>query len=90
MMKKYTSMDKILDKWTIFLMIFFSFGIILPLIQLEISYNYLHFEKIVNLSISIDLFIATFCILSIIPYSIRINRIIKYESGISNLYEETS
>lgn len=60
MMKRYTSMGKILDKWTIFLMIFFAIGIILPLIQLEANYNYLHFEKIANLSISIDLFIATF------------------------------
>ena len=90
MMKRYTSMGKILDKWTIFLMIFFAIGIILPLIQLEANYNYLPFEKIANLSLSIDLFIVTFCVLSIIPYSIRINRIIKYESGISNLSEEAS
>ncbi len=90
MMKRYTSMGKILDKWTIFLMIFFSIGIFLPLIQLEANYNYLPFEKIANLSLSIDLFLATFCVLSIIPYSIRINRIIKYESGISNLSAEAS
>jgi hypothetical protein len=90
MMKRYTSMSKILDKWTIFLMILFAIGIILPLIQLIVNCNYLPFEKIANLSLSIDLFLATFCVLSIIPYSIRINQIIKYESGISNLIEEAS
>ena len=90
MMKRYTSMSKMLDKWTIFLMILFAIGIILPLIQLIVNYNYLPFEKVANLSLSIDLFLATFCVLSIIPYSIRINRIIKYESGISNLIGEVS
>ncbi|MCE8424736.1 MAG: hypothetical protein J5U17_03035 [Candidatus Methanoperedens sp.] len=32
MMKRYSSMGRILDRWTIFLMIFFAIGIILPLI----------------------------------------------------------
>jgi hypothetical protein len=89
-MKGYTSISKIMDVQTIGLMIIFAIGIILPLIQLEANYNYLPFSNIANLSLALDLFLATFCVLSIIPYSIRINRIMKYEGGISNLTEEAS
>jgi len=84
------SMSKIFDRWTILLMIIFGIGIIFPLIQLVVNHNYLPFDRIANLSIALDLFLATFCVLSIIPYSIRVNRIMKYEGGILNLTEGAS
>lgn len=90
MMKRYTSMSKIFDRWTILLMIIFGIGIIFPLIQLVVNHNYLPFDRIANLSLALDLFLATFCVLSIIPYSIRVNRIMKYEGGIFNLAEGAS
>jgi hypothetical protein len=90
MAKNYTSFDDIVDKWTVRLMVVFSVGIILPLIQLIASYNLLPFNKVANLSLSVDLFLATFCISSIIPYSIRVNRIMKYEGGIANLIADAS
>ena len=90
MAKSYTFFDEIVDKWTIWLMIIFSVGIILPLIQIIAKYNLLSFDKVANLSLSVDLFLATFCVLSIIPYSIRVNRIMKYEGGIANLIANVS
>lgn len=84
------SMSKIFDRWTILLMIIFGIGIIFPLIQLVVNHNYLPFDRIANLSLALDLFLATFCVLSIIPYSIRVNRIMKYEGGILNLTEGAS
>jgi len=35
MMRKFTSIDKLFDKWTVFLMFWFFSGIILPLVQLR-------------------------------------------------------
>jgi magnesium-transporting ATPase (P-type) len=90
MAKNYTFFDEIVDKWTIWLMIIFSIGIILPLIQIIAKYNLQPFDKVANLSLSVDLFLATFCVLSIIPYSIRVNRIMKYEGGIANLIADAS
>lgn len=92
MMRKFTAMDKMIDKWTIGLMIIFAIGIILPLIQLRTDKDILNlnFIRTANLSLAIDLFIATFCVLSIIPFLMRINNIMKYEGGISKLREEAS
>ena len=90
MAKSYTSFDKIVDKWTIRLMIMFSIGIILPLVQLIANYSFLPFDKVANLNLSINLFLATFCVSSIVPYSIRVNRIMKYEGGIANLIADAS
>ena len=92
MMRKFTAMDKMVDKWTISLMIIFAIGIILPLIQLSTDQDLLNlnFIRTANLSIAIDLGIMTFCILATIPYLIRVNRIMKYEGGISKLREEAS
>ncbi len=92
MMRKFTAMDKMIDKWTISLMIIFAIGIILPLIQLSTDKDVLNlnFIRTANLSIAIDLGIVTFCVLSIIPFSMRVNNIMKYEGGISKLREEVS
>jgi len=90
MAKGYKSIDYIVDKWTIGLMIVFVLGIILPLVQLIANYNFLSFEKTANLSLSIDLFLVIFCVSSIIPYSIRVSKIMKYEAGIANLMATAS
>lgn len=90
MAKNYISLNKIFDKWTIILMLVFIVGIILPLIQLIADYNFLPFDRILNLSLAFDLFLATFCVSSIVPYLIRVNRIMKYEGGISNIIQEAS
>ncbi|MEN6552196.1 MAG: hypothetical protein ABFC34_04830 [Methanobacterium sp.] len=90
MAKTHTSINKIFDIWTILLMIVFIVGIILPLIQITANYNFLPVDRILNLSIAFDLFLATFCVSSIVPYLIRINRIMKYEGGISNIIQEAS
>lgn len=89
-MKNFTAMDIMVDKWTKVLMIIFAIGIILPLIQLSTNENLfdIRFIKTASLGLAIDLGIVTFCVLIIIPYLIRINRIMKYEGGISRLSEE--
>lgn len=90
MINRYTSIDKIFDGKTICLMLIFSIGIILPLIQLVVNHNYIPFDKIENLSLAFDLFLASFCVLSILPYSMKINTIVKYDGGTSNLTESAS
>ena len=90
MTKTPISIDKIFDKWTLLFMTLFAAGITLPLIQLVVNHNYLPFDKIKNLSLAVDLFLASFCVLSIIPYSIRINKTMLYESGLSNLSYDIS
>ena len=94
MMGSFTSIDKIMDKWTKTLMVLFTIGIILPLVQLGKGFDNLVFINIYldvnlsNLAIAIDLGIATFCVLAIIPYLMRVNIIMKYKSGISKLDEQ--
>ncbi|MFA4955941.1 MAG: hypothetical protein WC556_03085 [Candidatus Methanoperedens sp.] len=92
MMQKFTALDKMIDRWTKALMIMFAIGIILPLIQLKTDYDLfnLSFVNTANLSLAIDLSIATFCVLAIIPYLARVNRFMKYEVGIPKLGEEIS
>ncbi len=92
MMRKFTAMDKMIDKWTKILMIIFAVGIILPLMQLSTDKDLLNLDFIstANLSIAIDLGIVTFCVLAVIPYLTRVNSIMKYEGGISKLREEAS
>ena len=90
MAKSYTSINKIFDIWTILLMLIFIGGIVTPLIQLIVPHNYLPFDRIVNLSLAFNLFLVTFCVSSIVPYLIRVKRIMKYEGGMSNLVGEAS
>jgi len=84
MIRNFSSMDEMIDKWTKILMIIFAIGIILPLVQLRIDKDLLnlHFISMLKLSLAIDLGIATFCVLAIIPYLMRVNKIIKYGGGI--------
>lgn len=88
--RKFTVLDKIVDWPTKVLMGLFAIGILLPLIQLSTDEDYLklNYVNTINLSIAIDLGIATFCILAIIPYIAKINKIMTYEWGISKLREE--
>lgn len=90
MQRKFTALDKMIDKWTILLMILFAIGIILPLLQLRTDMNLVNLDIINNtkLVLSFNLGIATFCILAIIPYLMRINRLMKYEGGILKLHED--
>jgi len=86
MRRKFTAMDKLIDKWTKVLMLVFASGIILPLIQLKTDKDLLNIPSIstADLSLAVDLGIATFCILAIIPYLMRVNRIMKYEGESQN------
>ena len=90
MQRKFTALDKMMDKWTISLMILFAIGIILPLLQLRTDMNLVNLDIINNtkLVLSFNLGIATFCIFAIIPYLKRVNKLMKYESGISKLHED--
>ena len=96
MMQRFTAMDKIIDGKTKGLMILFAVGILLPLIQLETDYDFLNnilhlnFDKTANLSLAIDLFLATFCVLAVIPFLIKVNRTMKYDGGIPKLAEEVA
>lgn len=92
MTRNFAVLDKLIDSYTKTLMIIFSIGIISPLLILRIDVDILRMNSIhtANLSLAFVLSVATFCVLSIIPYSIRINKIIKYHSGIPKLNEEIS
>jgi len=82
MTRRYTAMDKIIfRRETKFLMIFFGIGIISPLLVLEFGF----WKWGVPLSIAI----ASFCVFSLLPFLIGVNRVLKYEIGFVNLYGET-
>ena len=82
MTRRYTAMDKIIfRRETKFLMIFFGIGIIAPLLVLEFGF----WKWGVPLSIAI----ASFCVFSLLPFLIGVNRVLKYEIGFVNLYGET-
>lgn len=55
-------------------------GIIAPLLVLKFGY----FCTGVNLSIGI----AVFCVFSLIPFLIGVNRVLMYEVGVGNLHED--
>ena len=92
MMRKFTAMDKMIDKWTICLMIVFAIGIIFPLTQLRTDDNLLNinFIDMAKFNLSASLGITVLCVLSLIPYLIRVNHIMKYDGGILKLTEEAS
>ncbi len=98
MMGTFTAMDKMIDNPTKRYMAIFAFGIILPLIQLSTDKDLFDIDFTLGifrittekLSLRVDLFIATFCVFALIPYSIKVNKIMKYEGGISKLYEKAS
>jgi len=64
-------------------------GITLPLLQLKIGTHSINLYSVGNIDfLALDIVLASFCILAIIPFTIKINRIAKYEVGISKLYGE--
>ena len=82
MTRRYTAMDKIIfRRETKFLMIFFGIGIVAPLLVLEFGF----WEWGVHSSIVI----ASFCVFSLLPFLMCVNRVLKYEIGFVNLYGET-
>lgn len=92
MMRNYTAMDRMIDNWTKILMVIFSIGIILPLVQLRtdkdlLNLNLINTEKLI---LAIDLGVVTFCILAIIPYLIRVNRNMKFSGGVPKICGEAA
>lgn len=101
---RFTTIDRIIDKQTKALMILFSVGIILPLLQLktnlrpealntsdlEFISKTLGLTTISDFYLGIDICIATFCITSIIPYLMKVNVILKYDIGTAQLNEHIS
>lgn len=101
---RITSLNQVIDRWTKIYMFVFIIGIIFPLIQLQTKkysidlvtittidfYNYsFDLLPVMKLNLlSVDLFIFTFCIFAIIPYLMRVHRILKYGDGIVKLNEE--
>ena len=81
MTRRYTAMDKIiLNPGTKFLMIFFGIGIITPLLVLEFGFW--------KWGVLFSIGITSFCVFSLLPFLISVNRTIKYDIGIVNLNEE--
>ena len=81
MTRRYTAMDKIIfRRGTIFLMLVFGTGIILPLFALKFGW----FCVGINSSIAL----AGFCVFSLLPFLKDINSVLKYDIGIANLDEE--
>jgi len=61
----------------------------LPLLQLKISTYFFDLSSVGKIDfLAFDLTLAVFCVLGIIPFTIKINRIAKYEGGVSKLYSE--
>ena len=81
MTRRYTAMDKIVLKLeTKLLMIFFGIGIITPLLVLEFGFW--------KWGVPFSIVIASFCVFSLFPFLISVNRTIKYDIGIVNINEE--
>lgn len=81
MTRRYTAMDKIILKLeTKLLMIFFGIGIITPLLVLEFGFW--------KWGVPFSIVIASFCVFSLLPFLISVNRTIKYDIGIVNINEE--
>ncbi|HEY3362238.1 MAG TPA: hypothetical protein VGK06_10600 [Methanosarcina sp.] len=88
-MGRFTSLDKLMDKYTKAYMVLFTSGIIFPLIQLKISMYVINLPFVGNVDLlAIDVFLAVFCVLGIIPYLLRVNRLIKYQAGVLQLEHE--
>jgi len=82
MTRRYTAMDKIIfRRETKFLMILFGIGIIAPLLVLEFGFW--------GWGVHLSIVIASFCVFSLLPFLIGVNRVLKYEIGFVNLYGET-
>lgn len=81
MTRRYAAMDKIILKLeTKLLMILFGIGIITPLLVLEFGFW--------KWGVPFSIVIVSFCVFSLLPFLINVNRTIKYDIGIVNLNEE--
>ena len=81
MTRRYTAMDKIIFRHeTVFLMIIFGVGVVMPLLVLKRGF----WGQSVNLSIAV----AVFCVFSLLPFLKGVNRVLKYEFGVNALYRE--
>jgi len=66
-----------------------SLGITSSLLQQKMDIYSINLVPTWNIDLlAIDVFVSVFCVLGIIPYLNKINRIAKYEGGISKLYGE--
>ena len=82
MTRRYTAMDKIIfRRETKFLMIFFGIGIIAPLLVLEFGFW--------KWGVPLSIVIASFCVFSLLPFLVGVNRVLKYDIGFVNLCGET-
>jgi len=82
MTRRYTAMDKIIFRHeTKFLMIFFGIGIISPLLVLEFGFW--------KWGVPLSIVIASFCVFSLLPFLVGVNRVLKYDIGFVNLCGET-
>ena len=81
MTRRYTAMDKIIFRpGTIILMLVFGIGIIVPLLALTFDWFFI--------GVIASIIIAVFCVFSLLPFLTDVNRVLKYEIGVGNLYEE--
>ncbi|OFV67253.1 MAG: conserved hypothetical protein, membrane [Candidatus Syntrophoarchaeum caldarius] len=81
MTRKYTAMDKIIFRpRTIILMLVFGIGIIVPLLALTFDWFFI--------GVIASIIIAVFCVFSLLPFLTDVNRLLKYEIGVGNLFEE--
>ena len=88
-MGRFTALDKLMDKWTKLYMVLVTVGVIFPLIQLKIGMYSINLPSVGNIDLlAIDIFLAVLCVLGIIPYLLRVNRMIKYQAGILQLEHE--
>lgn len=82
MTRRYIAMDKIIfRRETGFLMIVSGIGIIIPLLFLEFGFW--------KWGVPFSIVIASFCVFSLLPFLMGINRVLKYDIGAVNLYGET-
>lgn len=81
MTRRYTAMDKIIFRLeTKLLMSLFGIGIIAPLLVLYFGFW--------DWGVILSFVIASFCVFSLLPFLISINKVLKYDIGIVNLNEE--
>ncbi|MBE9592411.1 MAG: hypothetical protein IMF19_02915 [Proteobacteria bacterium] len=76
-------MDKIIFRpETILLMIFFSIGVVTPLLVLMFG--------LCRLGISSSIALAFFCVFSLLPFLKGLNGVLKYDIGLGKLHEEVT
>lgn len=84
MAQKYTAIDKFFDRKTKVLMVMYAVGIIFPALILKMDST----NGFYNIFVSITIGLMAFCVAAIIPYLKSCNDVIKFETGVSNLFDE--